>query len=47
MATDKLLGGFMHGLGIERALHQPGFARINSKRRAAIDDAIKIMPTRG
>ena len=43
MAADQRLCGFVHRLGVQRALHMPGAAALESQRRAAIDDAIEIM----
>ena len=44
MPADQALRRLVHGVGVERALDQPGAARVERQRRAAVDDAIEIMP---
>ena len=47
MPADQRPGGFVHGLGIERWLHAPGAAALQSQGGPPVDDAIAIVPGGG
>ncbi len=47
MPADEGLGGLVHRPGVERRLHPPGAAAVERERRAAVDDAVKIMAGAG
>src|SRR5690606_17234800 len=41
------LRGLVHGLGVEPSRHMPHLAAIQRRRRAAVEDAVEIMPRLG
>ena len=47
VSPDKMLRARMHRLSVQTAYHMPDAVLVQHRRRAAAEDAVEIMPSRG